>query len=161
MKLWEKIALGTVLGGGIYAGYRYFSGLQQTNAELQSIVAIDSVKASLTEGATIQFHVRLKNPTAGSFKIKYPFVQFIYKDSVIGSSQALNQDIPLPAYGEAMIDKISINISALKILSSAFDLVKSLIKGQPIPVTARTLSTIDLGWKKLPYEKKEEATLKL
>lgn len=156
-----KIAIGAAVTGGIYAGYRYISGLQQTNAELQSIVTINSVKASLMEGATIQFNVRLKNPTAGSFKIKYPFVQFIYKDAVVGSSQALNQDIPLPAYGEALIDKISVNISALKILTSAFDLVKSLITNQAIPVMIRTISTIDLGWKQLPYEKKEQATLKI
>lgn len=161
MKLWEKIAMGTVIGGGVYAAYRYFSGLQKTSAELQSVVTIDDVKASLVEGATIQFNVKLKNPTAGSFNIKYPFVQFIYKDSVIGSSQALDKNIQLPAYGEALIDKISINISTLKILSSGFDLVKSLLNGTAIPVMTRTLSTIDLGWKQMPYEKKEQATLKL
>lgn len=161
MNTLTKIAIGAAVTGGIYAGYRYISGLQQTNAELQSVVTITGAKASLTEGATVQFNVKLKNPTAGSFKIKYPFVQFIYKDEVVGSSQALNQDIALPAYGEALIDKISINVSALKILSSAFDLVKSLFTGKAIPVTARTISTIDLGWKQLPYEKKEQATIKI
>jgi hypothetical protein len=161
MKLWEKIALGTVIGGGIYAAYRYASGLKRTEAELQSVVSIDSVTGNIIEGAHVEFNVRLKNPTAGSFKIKRPFVEFLYKDSVVGSSNALNEDITLPAYGEALIDKIKIHIPTTKILTSAFDLAKAIFNKQAVTVTTRTISTIDLGWKQLPYEKKEQATLKL
>lgn len=155
----KKVLIGLGVGTGAYAAYNYFRNLVKASAELQSVASMQIHKLDLT-GLTLRVDVRLKNPTAGSFKLKFPFVKMIYKDAVIGTSQSVNKDISLPAYGEAVIDQIMINIPVVGIFSLGMGLFQSLTKGEAIKVNTQTVTTIDLGWKKLPYEKTEEITLK-
>lgn len=159
MNTLAKIAIGAVVTGGVYAGYKYFSGLQKTSAELQTVSTMKIHKLGL-DGLTIRVDVTLKNPTANSLKIKYPFVKLHYKDTLIGSSQVIDKDIQIPANGEAHVDQMMINIPIMGIFSVASGLITSLTTKQPVKVSCKTLSTIDLGWKKIPYEKDQEQTLK-
>ena len=92
-------------------------------------------------------------------KLKYPFVKIIYKDSTIGTSQSINKDITLPAYGEANINGIMIKVPIGGLFSAGVGIYKQLLNKEPIPVTIKTVSTIDLGWKKLPYESTEQKIL--
>jgi hypothetical protein len=59
-----------------------------------------------------------------------------------------------------LIDAIMIDIPLLGIFSLASDLLKSLEAGTGVKMTVKTISTIDLGWKKIPYEDAQEITLK-
>lgn len=157
--MWKKLLIGLGVGTGAFAAINYFRKLSRTSAELQSVSSMQVHKLDLS-GLTLRVDVKLKNPTAASFKLKFPFVKLIYKDAVIGSSQAVNTDISLPAYGEAVINQIMINIPIVGMFSLGMGLFQSLTKGEAVKMNTQTLTSIDLGWKKIPYEKTEEITLK-
>lgn len=157
--MWKKLLIGLGVGTGAFAAINYFRKLSRASAELQSVSSMQVHKLDLS-GLTLRVDVKLKNPTAASFKLKFPFVKLIYKDAVIGSSQAVNTDISLPAYGEAVINQIMINIPIVGMFSLGMGLFQSLSKGEAVKMNTQTLTSIDLGWKKIPYEKTEEITLK-
>jgi hypothetical protein len=159
MNLAAKIFTGTVLGAGAIAGWSYVKNLKRAQAELQVLP-----KASLDQlswdGLTIRVDVLLKNPTKGSFSVKFPFVTLLYKDATIGSSQALNKEIKVPQFGEVMIEKVLIHIPMKNVFSVVFTLFKALFNKEPVTLTVRILTYINLGWIILPYENKQQVTIK-
>jgi len=159
MSLTNKIIAGTLIGGGLIAGYGYYLKMKKTQAELQVIpnASIDQVN---WDGITIRLDLLLKNPTKGSFSIKFPFVKLTYKDSLIGSSQVVNQDIKIPAFGQAKIEKILVNVPMLSIFSVSTSVLKAIQSKEEVKITATLITTIDLGWTKLPFEESHEVTLK-
>src|SRR5215212_4315131 len=154
MSLATKILAGTVIGAGAIAGWTYVKNLKRAKAELEV-----SPKASLHQlswdGLTIKLDVLLKNPTKGSFSIKFPFVKLFYKDTAVGSSQAINKDIKIPAFGQAMIDSIWVQIPMSSVFSVVFTLIKALLNNESVLLTIRTITTIDLGIVNVPYEDKQ------
>ncbi|MFL5763877.1 MAG: hypothetical protein ACJ77K_08055 [Bacteroidia bacterium] len=160
MANWKKIMVGTGIGAGLVGLFAYVSRLKRSGAELES-VATAKIHSLKLDGLTIRIDVQLKNPTQGTFKIKFPFVKVIYKDKVIGSSQVINKDIQIPSFGEANIEAIMIKIPFTGIFSLGAGIYKSLTQKQPVPLFVKTITTIDLGWKKVPYEKTDDNTLTL
>lgn len=158
MANWKKIVLGTSIGAGVVGLIAYVTRLNRTSAELESI-ATAKIHSLKLDGLTVRIDVQLKNPTNSSFKIKFPFVKVLYKEKTIGSSQVINKDIQIPAYGEARIDAIMIKIPFTGILSLGSGLYKLLVNKEPAPIFVKTITTIDLGWKKVPYEKTDDNTL--
>jgi hypothetical protein len=159
MSLVSKILTTSVIGVGAFAGWTYVKNLKKAQAELE-VVPKATIYQLSWDGLTIRLDVLLKNPTKGSFSIKFPFVKLLYKDAVIGSSEAIDKEIKIPAYGQAMIDKILVQIPTTNVFSIAFTLIKALISGGSETITIRTLTTINLGIIKLPYENKQEVTVK-
>jgi hypothetical protein len=159
MSLLTKILTTTVVGAGAYAGWSYLKNLKTAGAELE-VLPKATVHHLSWDGLTIRLDVLLKNPTKGGFTLKFPFVKLLYKDTVIGSSTPVDKDIKIPAFGQVMIDKIMVQIPMMGVFSLAFTLVKALISGQSETLTVRTLTTIDLGIIKMPYETKQEITIK-
>ena len=159
MSVFSKILATSVIGAGAFAGWSYVKNLKKAQAELE-VVPKASINQLSWDGLTIRLDVLLKNPTKGSFSIKFPFVKLLYKDTTIGSSEAIDKEIKIPAYGQAMIDKILVQIPLTNVFSIAFTLVKALIAGGSETLTVRTLTTINLGIIKMPYENKQEITIK-
>ena len=155
----KKILIGSAIGGGIIAGATYLFRLKRTSVELESFAKVNIFKIDLS-GLVLQVDVQLKNPTRTKFKIKFPFVKLIYKDATVGTSQVVDKDITIPSYGEAVAEKIMITIPPRNIFSVSAGLLKSLLAGEEVKLNSRTITTIDLGIKKLPYEKIEEIILK-
>lgn len=154
-----KVITTTLIGAGIYAGYSYYVKMKKTQAELEVVpdASIDSVNLN---GITIRLDLLLKNPTKGSFKMKFPFVKLKYKDTLIGSSQVVDKDIIIPAFGQAKIDKILVNIPILSIFSMGASVLKAIKSKDEVKITATLIISIDLGWTKLPFEESHEVTLK-
>ena len=159
MSIVSKILTTSVIGFGAFAGWTYVKNLKKAQAELE-VVPKATIYQLSWDGLTIRLDVLLKNPTKGSFSIKFPFVKLLYKDTVIGSSEAIDKEIKIPEYGQAMIDKTLVQIPMTNIFSIAFTLIKALISGGSETITIRTLTTINLGIIKLPYENKQEVTVK-
>jgi hypothetical protein len=159
MSIATKILTTSVIGVGAFAGWTYAKKLKKAQAELE-VVPKATIYQLSWDGLTIRLDVLLKNPTKGSFSIKFPFVKLLYKDTVIGSSEAIDKEIKIPAYGQAMIDKILVQIPMTNVFSIAFTLIKALISGGSETITIRTLTTINLGIIKLPYEDKQDVTVK-
>ena len=159
MSIATKILTTSVIGVGAIAGWTYVKNLKKAQAELE-VVPKASIHQLSWDGLTIRLDVLLKNPTKGSFSIKFPFVKLLYKETVIGSSEAIDKEIKIPAFGQAMIDKVLVQIPMTNVFSTVFTLVKTLIGGDSATLAIRTLTTINLGIIKLPYENKQEVQLK-
>jgi hypothetical protein len=158
METWKKIAVGTVVSGALIGGGFMLMKFSKISAELETVPTIKIHKLDLT-GLTLRVDVQLKNPTNNSFKIKFPFIKLLYKGATVGSSQLLDKDIVIPAFGEAIINQIMIKIPTLSLFSLSGSLLKAVQNKQPIQVEVRTLTTIDVGFKQVPYTKSELLTL--
>jgi hypothetical protein len=150
-----KILIGT--GVVITGGYLLKMSRTSANIETEINAKIHSLKLS---GLTIRVDAKIKNPTDGTLKIKYPFVKLAYQNSTIGSSQVVNQNITIPSFGEANIEGVMINIPLTGIFSVAMDLLKSLKTGTGVKVMIKVVTTIYTTFSTIPYEYEVEQTLK-
>lgn len=159
MSLSTKILAGTAAGALAIAGWSYANNLKRAAAELKVVPKVSLYQLSW-DGLTIKVDVLLKNPTKGSFSVKFPFVTLLYKDTTIGSSQALNKEFKLPQFGEVLIEKIMVQIPMTSAFSVVFTLIKALFNKEVVKLTLRTLTHINLGWIVLPYDTQQEVTIK-
>ena len=150
-----KIAIGT----GVVLTGAYLLKMNRTSASIvtESTAKIHSLKLS---GITLRVDTKIKNPTGGTLKIKYPFVKLTYKGDTIGSSQVIDQDITIPKYGEANIESIMINIPLIGIFSSAMDLLHSLKAGEGVKIGIKIITTVYTTFSSFPYEMEQQQILK-
>jgi hypothetical protein len=158
MDTWKKITVATIATGAIIGGTIYVVRLNKTSAELETIPMAKIHKLDLT-GLTIRVDIQLKNPTRTAIKIKFPFIKLLYKGIAVGSSQVVDKDISIPAFGEAVINQILIKIPMINIFSLSGGLIQAVQSQQEIKIDVTTITTIDLGIKKLPYSKSDTITL--
>ncbi|MBA2611319.1 MAG: hypothetical protein H0U95_05055 [Bacteroidetes bacterium] len=159
MANWKKIGIISGIGAGVVGLATYAHRLSKASNDLQTVVKtnIHSLKA---DGLTIRIDVQIKNPSPLKFKIKYPFVLLKYKEATVGTSKVINETITIPKNGEVNVNGIMINLPLSNIFSVGFGLVKNLLQRKPSIITVTTQSQVDLGWKKLAYEKSQDFTLK-
>lgn len=149
----------TLIGGGLIAGYSYYVKMKKTSAELE-VIPEASIHAVNWDGIIIRLDLLLKNPTKGSFSIKFPFVKLTYKGTTVGSSQVVNQDIKIHAYGQAKIEKLLVSIPILSIFSVSTSILKAIQNKEQVMITATMKTTIDLGMVTVPFEENHEVILK-
>ena len=159
MSLTGKILTVSLVGGGLIAGYSYYLKMKRTQAELE-VVPNASIHEINWNGINIRIDLLLKNPTKGSFAIKFPFVKLVYKGTTVGSSEVANKDIKIPAFGQAKIDKILVNIPIMSIFTVSASILKAIQSGEQVTITATLMTTIDLGFVKVPFEESHEVILK-
>jgi hypothetical protein len=159
MSTLSKMLAGTVIGAGLIAGYGYVKNLTRAKAAL-IITPSASLHQLSWEGITIRVDVVLKNPTKGSFSFKFPFVKISHQQTLLGSSQAVNKDIKIPPYGEAVIEKILVHIPVGSVFTIVYTLIKSLFNKQAITVTVTTITTIDVGLAQIPMENNTNVVIK-
>ena len=150
-----KILIGTgvVLTGG------YLFKMSRTSANLETEIKAIIHKFDLA-GITIRVDAKIKNPTEGSLKIKYPFVKLSYKGDTVGSSQVVNQDITIPKFGEANIEAIMITIPLLGLLSAGVDLLTSIKSATGVKIGITIITTIYTAISSFPYEYTQEQIVK-
>lgn len=159
MSLTTKIITGTLLGAGVIAGYSYYLKMRKTQAELL-IIPDAKLDAVNWDGITIRIDLLLKNPTKGSFSVKFPFVKLMYKNALVGSSKVGSEDIKIPAFGEAKIKKILVHVPILSIFTVSSSILKAIQNKEQVMITATLMTTIDLGFSKIPFEESHEVLLK-
>ncbi|MGC4036073.1 MAG: hypothetical protein QM764_08930 [Chitinophagaceae bacterium] len=133
--------------------------MKKTTAELE-VIPDASIYSINWNGITIRLDLLLKNPTKGNFSIKFPFVKLTYKNTLVGSSQAINQDILIGSYGQAKVEKILVEIPVLSIFTVSTSILNALQNKEPVKITATMMTTIDLGLVNVPFEENHEITLK-
>lgn len=158
METWKKIAVGTVIGGALIGGTVYVVRLTKMSAELETVPMVKIHKLDLT-GLTLRVDVQLKNPTRTAFKIKFPFIKLIYKGTTVGSSQVVDKDISIPAFGEVIITQIMIRVPLLSIFSLSGGLITAIQNKEAVKLDVKTSTTIDIGWKKVSYDKSDTISL--
>ena len=159
MSLTNKVIAGTIIGAGTIAAIAYFRSLNRAQEQLQVIPNASIYKIGL-DGMTVKVDALLKNPTGASFYLKYPFIELTHKNLLVGSSQVVNKDIKIPAYGQVLIPNMMVNIPVLSFFSVVYDIVKSLMNKQSIVFSVAVITTLDLGWTQVAYEHRQDLTLK-
>lgn len=154
-----KLLIGLGLGAGAYAGFNYFRKMNATNKYLEIIPTAQLHKVNLL-GVYIRMDIRFKNPDGGTFKIKYPHIRISYKGQSIGSSQVIDKEISIPAYGEAVVNGIMIEIPITNILTTGYQIYKDIIGNKPVTLEALTHTNIIVGFQSVPYDKVSEFTIK-
>jgi len=154
-----KLLIGLGLGAGAYAGFNYFRKMNATNKYLEIIPTAQLHKVNLL-GVYIRMDIRFKNPDGGTFKIKYPHIRINYKGQSIGSSQVIDKEISIPAYGEAVVNGIMIEIPITNILTTGYQIYKDIINNKPVTLEALTHTNIIVGFQSVPYDKVSEFTIK-
>lgn len=151
-----KILIGTgvVLTGG------YLFRMSRTSANLEIEVNSQLLKLDIS-GLTVRINAKIKNPTDGTLKIKYPFLKLIYKGTTLGSSQVIDKDITIPSFGEANIEGVMIIIPLTGIFSVAMDLLKAIKTKEGVKVSVKVITTIDTTFSSIPYETEIEQVLKI
>ena len=81
--------------------------------------------------------VTIKNPISQSIRIKQPFAELRYKDSVIASSTPSSAIIAVPADGVSQTT-LRISFDRDKIFATAPGVILTLAAGGKIPITATT-----------------------
>lgn len=153
-----KVITGSLLGVGIVAGIRYFKQLNTMQNHLV-VVPEASVAQLNLDGLIIRVDAVLKNPTTGSFTMKFPFIKLLYKDTVVGSSQASNQNIQVPAHGEVRMENVRVRIPLESIFSLAASLLTAIKKKETVKLKVEVQSDLDLGIIKRFYQHTEEVVL--
>ena len=159
MSLTRKVLTGTLIGAGLIAGYKYYLNMKKTQAELE-VIPDARLHEVNWDGIIIRIDVLLKNPTKGSFAIKFPFVKLIYKGATVGSSEVVNKDIKIPAFGQAKIDKLLVTVPIISLFTVSSSILKAIQNNEQVQITAKMMTTVDLGWTKIPFEESHEVTLK-
>ncbi len=165
MAVLKKILIGTGIGAGIVGGFfgirkliRYSKSMTDLETQLETVVTAQIFSLKL-DGLTIKVDATLKNPTGGTLKMKFPFVKVLYNEDTLGTSKVIDQDVVLPAYGEAQFNDIMINIPVMGLFSLTGAVVDLLVKKQAVPVFVIVRTTLDLGWKTLAKEDTHKITL--
>jgi hypothetical protein len=154
-----KILTGTLVGAGVVAVVGYVRKLKKTQTELE-IIPTANLNQVTWNAIVVRVDVLLKNPTKGTFSIKFPFVKLISNGTTVGSSQAVNKDIKIPSYGEVVISKLLVTIPVTSFFSVASDVLKNIQNKKPVKLTLKVMTTVNLGWTELPYETNTEVTIK-
>jgi len=154
-----KIVAGATIVGGAIAGGSYFYNMKRASIQLEVIPKAYLHSLSWT-GLTIRVDALLKNPTRASFKVKFPYIRITYGDSLLGSSQVIDKDIQVPAYGQVVIDSMMVEVPVLSILSGAYSIVKALYAKEPVKLKTQVITTINLGWSRIPYDSSTDIVLK-
>lgn len=161
MGIVKKILVGTGIAGAVTAIAVYASRLNKASVKLVVIPRVRVHKIT-AQGITLAIDTKIKNPTRTQLKIKYPFVRLKYRGNDIGTSQAVNRDVIIPAYGEPNppLDPFMIEIPFLGAFSLAWDLLQSFQSGSAVELEVNTSTLVDLGLIKKDYEDTQKFTLK-
>jgi hypothetical protein len=147
-----------LLGAGLVGTGIYLSRLNKVATELQTVVFGRIHKIGVA-GVTIAVDTVLKNPTKGSLKIKFPFVKLVHNGKTIGSSQSVNTNVDIPAFGESHVDGIMIDLTWTSLLLNAMDMYKAFKDSKPIVVQAKIMTNTITAFGTHPYESTENMTL--
>ena len=154
MNLWTGIIIGAI-ALGVYGMSKLKNASGQLVTEVKGrIHSMDFTKLVFAIDATI------KNPTETEIVIKYPFIKIAYKDSVIASSELLNQTIRIAPYSQTNIKNIKLPIQYLSITGIAGELIKKLQnRQQQVTVQCQIVTTIMTGVKNIPYSITKDITI--
>jgi len=156
--MFKKLLLTVVaLGGGLLA-YGYSRRMTKTKAELLITPKAILHSISLT-GLVIRIDLMIKNPNAGTFKVRFPFITVLFKGAVIGSSKVVNQEIEIPPYDQKSIEKIMVDVPLDSVFSVVTTLIKSLTNGKSEIITIKTKTEANLGWTKVDVYDVQEIPL--
>lgn len=114
-----------VIGSGVLVAGGLLWRLSRTAKHLEVVPRLRVHKLDF-KNLTLAVDATLKNPTSGGLKIKFPFVKLIHEGTTVGSSEAKDEEIKIPPFGQSEIKNIMIEIPLLNLTGVAVGLVNYL-----------------------------------
>lgn len=145
-----------LIGGAGIAGLlaaRYFLNLNSLNNKLLTETKMSIGSIGLTS-LTVKIDVTLKNPTAGTITIKYPYVQLAYNTAILGSSDVKDQNFTIPPYSQLVLPSINLTINLLSLQNLVPDWFTS---DKDIVLKVSTITTVNGV---IPYTRIDSIPLK-
>lgn len=142
-------AVGAVLLG------RYAYNTYKLSHDLQTDTQVNVYSVSLT-GVTLQVDVTLKNPTAGTVNVKYPFIKLMYGSATLASSEPKDASYILPKFGQLKLPSIFIPVSFITLGLTAPALLLAYRQNQGIVLTMKTSTYVNST---LPVERTDNITI--
>ncbi len=120
MNLWTGIAIGAVALAVI--------GLSKLAKIGNDLVTEIKGRVHSMDFTQITFAVDaiLKNPSPTKVTIQYPFIKIFYKDTLIASSNLINQTVAIAPLSQTNINNIKIPVSYLKLTGVGTELIQKL-----------------------------------
>lgn len=148
MGIVKKIAIGVGSAAALVGGIIYLPRLfrLKSGAAEMDVIPKGMIHKVDISGITVRLDVQLKNPTNNQFKFKYPYIRLSYKGTAIGTSQSVNEDIGMKAFGEVNIQRIMVHIPTLGALSTISSMLKAIKNNEQINMEVKTLTQIDPYW---------------
>lgn len=150
----KHIVVGGGILGAVLAG-RYLINLNRLNNELETVTKVIVNKVTLT-GLELKVDVTLKNPSAGSLSVKYPFIKMQYGDSSFATSEVRNEDITLDKFSQVQLPPIFISVGFITLAANVPNAYAEFRKNGKITLTVKTISTIN---NTLPYTRTDNIVL--
>lgn len=149
-----------VIGSGLLLAGGYGYRLYRTGKNLEVVPRLRIHKIDF-KNLSIAVDATLKNPTAGGLKVNYPFVKLLHEEATIGSSQAKDQTLKIPAFGQVDIQNILIEIPLLNLTGVASDIL-DYIRGESDSMTIdiEVLTQAHTVVASIPVRIKEQFTIK-
>jgi hypothetical protein len=147
-----------LIGGGIVTALlagNYLLNLNRLNNELETNTKVGISKLTLS-GLELKVDVTLKNPTAGSLSVKYPFIKMMYGDSSFATSEVRNEDITLEKFSQVQIPPMYINVGFVTLAMTAPAAYAEFRKNGKVNLIVKTISTIN---NTLPYTRTDNIVL--
>ena len=151
----SRLLLGAGAIVGLFFGGRYLFKLNRLSNELESETKVSIHNVSLI-GIELAIHVKLKNPSSGSIKVKHPFVKMIYAGKTIASSQVKDSNFTIEKFSEVKLDPIKITLGFLNLVTTVPTLLKQYRETGKLNLIVHTVTTINDS---LPYTKTDNITL--
>ena len=157
MGLGKEILAGVGISLGTAAGIRGVRLYQLT----KKLVITHRIKVSSLslKGVTLTIDVVMKNPTASSLTLQYPFLSVMMGNTLLASSEMKDTDIVIKPYSVTEINNITFNLNVLQELNILDSLLTPLATGQPATIRAVTLTRVKFLFFRIPFTTEEDLAL--
>jgi hypothetical protein len=154
MNLWTGIAVGAI-AITVYG----LSKLVKTGNDIVTEVKgrIHSLDFSQI---TFAIDAIIKNPTPTQVTIQYPFIKIFYKDSLIASSDLINQTVKIAPLSQTYINSIKIPVSYLKLTGVGAELIQKLQnKNTKVTLQVTVQSRVLTGINQIAFTSTQDITI--
>ena len=151
----EYILIGVGTAVVLYFGGSYLMKLRRLSNELETVAKVTIHKVTLG-GIELSIAATLKNPTAGSIRLKHPYIKLVYGGKTIASSEIRDVEIEIKKFSQVVLPPIRINLVFMDLIFTVPALVKEYREAGKINLEVQTITTINGS---LPYKKTDKITL--
>lgn len=150
----KHVVIGAGAIGAAY-GIFYLMRLKRLSAELEAVTAVRIHKIDF-EGIELAINVTLKNPTAGSLRVKHPFVKLLSRGKTIVSSEIKDTNITITKFSEVDFEPIKVRVGFIKLGTTVPDLLREYRETGKLQLDAEIITTINDS---VAFKKTEPVTL--
>lgn len=147
MNVWTGIAIGAI-ALTVYGLSKLVKAGNEIVTEVKGrIHSLDFSQITFAIDATI------KNPTATAVNITYPFIKIFYKETLIASSELINETVRIAPLSQTQINGIKIPVSYLKLMGVGAELItKFQDKKTKVTLQVMVQAQVLTGVSQLPYK---------